>query len=128
MSFKISLKDTSFYISINSLRIYLSLEFLLNFLLNFFARSCVEKSFKSMVFTFVENALNLGIFSHAPPPPHSKLFPKLLSSDPRQREITHSPRQHFSENLFPSTTGRGRVNYDLLYQNLIRKYEDDLEH
>ena len=63
-----------------------------------------------------------------PPPPHSKLFPKFLSSHPRQREITHSPRQHFFENLFPPTTGRGRVNQDLLYQNLIRKYEDDLEH
>ena len=32
------------------------------------------------------------------------------------------------ENLFPLTAERGGENYDLLYQNSIRKYGDDLEH
>ena len=67
------------------------------------------KNFKFMVFTFLENALNLSIFTHAPVP-HSKL-----------------PAEFF-ENLFSPTTETGRENYDLLYQNPIRKYEDDLEH
>ena len=57
-----------------------------------------------MVFTFLENALNLDIFTHAPVP-HSKL----------QAE-------------FSPITKRGKGNYHLLYQNSIRKYEDDLEH
>ena len=62
-----------------------------------------------MVFAFLENALNLGIFTHAPVP-QSKL----------QAEIF--------ENLFPPTAERGGENYDLLYQNSIREYEDDLEY
>ena len=53
--------------------------------------------------------MNLGIFTHAP--------------------VTHSKLQaELFENLFPSTAERGGENYDLLYQNSIRKYEDDLEH
>ena len=62
-----------------------------------------------MVFTFLENPLNLGIFTHVPIP-HSKLHAE------------------FFENLFRPTAERGGENYDLLYQNSIRKYEDDLEH
>ena len=55
-----------------------------------------------MVFAFLENALNLGIFTHAPVP-HSKL----------QAEVF--------ENLFPPKGERGGENYDLLYQSSIRK-------
>ena len=65
-------------------------------------------------------------FTHAPL--HSYLAPNFLSSRRRQKEITLSPRQHSSENLFPPTAERGEGNYDLLYQNSVRKYEDDLEH
>ena len=79
-----------------------------------------------MEFTFQENTLIQGIFTHAST--HSKLASKFLSSRPRQKEITHSPRQHSFENLFPPTAERGGGNYDLLYQNSVRKYEDDLEH
>ena len=79
-----------------------------------------------MMFTLLENALNIDIFTHTPP--HLKLAPKFLSSYPRQKKITHSPRQHFFKNLFPPTAERGRGNYDFLYQNSIRKYQDDLEH
>ena len=77
-------------------------------------------------FAFLENTLIEGIFTHAPS--LSKLTPKFLSSRPSQKGITHSPRQHSFENLFPPTAERGGENYDLLCQNLVRKYEDDLEH
>ena len=87
---------------------------------------CVGKILKFMEFTFLENALIRGIFAHALR--HSKLAPKFLSSRPRQKEINHSPRQYSFENLFPPTAERGRGNYDLVFQNLIRSYEDDLEH
>ena len=68
-----------------------------------------EKFFQFVVSTFLENALNLGILTHAPVP-HSKL------------------QVEFFENMFPSTTEKAEGNQDLLYQNSIRKYEDDLEH
>ena len=61
-----------------------------------------------MVFTFLENASNLGIFTHVPVS-HSELQAKLF------------------ENLFPPTAERDGENYDLLYQTSIKKYEDDLE-
>ena len=74
-----------------------------------------------MEFTFLENALIRGIFTHAPP--HSKLAPKFLASRPRQNEIAHLPRQHSFKKA-----KRGEGDHDLLYQNSARKYEDDLEH
>ena len=83
------------------------------------------KIFKFMGFTFLENALIQGIFTHAPP--YSKLAPKFLLLHHRQKEIAHSPRQHSFKNLFPPVAERGGENYGLLYQNPIRKYEDDLE-
>ena len=86
----------------------------------------VGKIFKLIVFTFLENLLNQGIFTHVPP--HSKLASKFLSLHPRQKEITHLPRQHFFENLFPPTAERSGGNYDLFYQNSIRKCEDGLGH
>ena len=61
-----------------------------------------------MVFTFLENALNLYIFTHAAVP-HSKL------------------QTGFFKIMFPQDK-RGEENYDLIYENSIRKYEDDLEH
>ena len=70
--------------------------------------------------------INLGIFTHVPP--HSKIALKFLSLHPKQKEVTHSPRQHFFKNQFPSTTERGKGNYDLLYQKSVRKNEDDLGH
>ena len=42
------------------------------------------------------------------------------------------PTQNSSQNslkiCFPPTAEMGGENFDLLYQNSIRKYEDDLEH
>ena len=82
--------------------------------------------FKFMEFTILENALIREIFTHAPL--HSILVPKFFSSRSRQKEMTHSPRQHSFENLFPPTTETGGEIYDMLYQNSVRKDKDDLEH
>ena len=84
------------------------------------------KKLKFIEFTFLENALIQGIFTHAVP--HSKLAPKFLSSRPRQRETNYFPRQHSFENAFSPTAEISGRNYDFLYQNSVRKYEDDLEH
>ena len=127
LSFKISLKDISFHISINSLGLYLSPKCLLNFLSNLHIPPCVGRMFKFVMLTFLENALNLDIFTHAPLPTHNS--PQvLIITHTRHRVITLSPKQHFFENPFLQTAERGGGNYDLLYQNSIRKYEDDLEH
>ena len=80
-SFKISIKDTSFYISLNSLRFYLSPECLLSFLSNLCMPPCVGKNFKFMMFTFLENALNLGVFTHAPLLP-TQNFPQVVMITP----------------------------------------------
>ena len=95
-------------------------------LVQFSLKLCVGKIFKFMEFTFVENALIRGIFTHALP--HSNLTPKFFSSRPRQKEIMHSPRKRSLENLFSATAERGGGNYDLLNQKSFRKYEDELEH
>ena len=71
--FKISLNNTSFRVSINSLRLCLSSECLLNFLSNLCILSCVGKSLKFMAFLFLENELNLSIFTHAVPSPAKTL-------------------------------------------------------
>ena len=73
-----------------------------------------------------KNALIRRIFTHVLP--HSKLAPKFLSSRLWQKEITHVPRQHSFENLFSSTAEKSGENYDSHYQNLVKKYEDDLDH
>ena len=62
----ISLKDICFDIFINSLGLYLSPEYWLNFLSNLYIQPWLGKNFKFMVLIFLENALNLGIFTHAP--------------------------------------------------------------
>ena len=78
------------------------------------------------MFIFLENALNLAIFTYVPP--RSKFASKVLSSHHRQKEIIQSPKRHFFENLFPPTAERGGGNYKFLYQSSVRKYEDDLGH
>ena len=68
-----------------------------------------EKTFEFMLLTFQENASNLSIFAHA--------------------SVSRSKLQaEFFENLFPATAERDRENYDFLYQNSLRKYENELEH
>ena len=102
MFFKISLSDISFHISLNSLGFYLSRMFVQ------FSLTCVGKVFEFMVLTFLENALKLCIFTHAQSP-------------------TQTTGTIFLKICTPLEV-KGGENYDLLYQNLIRKYEDVLEH
>ena len=61
------------------------------------------EKFLNLWLLFIENALNVGIFAQA-----SVSYSKLLAE--------------FFENMFPRTAERGGENYDLLYQNSIRKY------
>ena len=49
---------------------------------------------------------------------YSRHSPLKSRSRPRQKEITHSPRQYSFENLFPSTAERGGGNYDLIHHQL----------
>ena len=57
----------------------------------------------------------------------SKLSPKFLLSAYSQveRKCSFLPGSFFSKIYFPPTAERGEGKYDLLYQNSIRKYEDD---
>ena len=59
---------------------YLSPECLLNFLSNLYIPPWVGKNFKFMVLTILENALNLGIFIHAPLPTQNS--PQVLINTP----------------------------------------------
>ena len=64
------------------LGLYFSPECLLNFLSIFYITPCMGKSFKFMVFKFLDNALNIGIFTHVSlPHAHLKLFPKFLHGE-----------------------------------------------
>ena len=123
MPFIISFSDTYIHISINSLGPFLSPECLFNFLSNLYIPTCMGKLFKFMLFRFLENVFNLGIFTHSVPA-HSKFCPKFLSPQTRQTEIIHSPRKHFFENLFSPIAERRRGKYDLFCQNSIGKYDD----
>ena len=76
--------------------------------------TCVGKIFQFMMLTFLENVLNLCILTHAPVP-----ISKFLVE--------------FFENFFPlplpsPQDGKGGGSYDWLYQNSVKKYEDDLKH
>ena len=62
LSFKISLRDTSFHISLNCLAFYIC-RILVEFS-NLHIPTCVRNFFQFMMFTFLENALNLCIFTH----------------------------------------------------------------
>ena len=63
-----------------------------------------------MEFTFLENALIRGVFTHAPL--YSEFAPKFLSSSARKKEITSSPMVHSFKNPFPRTAERDGGNYD----------------
>ena len=131
--FTISLKDRSFHISINNLMRYTSLSL-------FLSRLLIQISLKLLYSTMCEKCVQFygvhirgkcidsrhlySCFSplNPPPlPPHPSAF-KFLSSHPRQKETSHSPRQHSFENLFPPTAERGGGNYVLPNEKSIRKY------
>ena len=91
-----------------------------------FSLKRVGKIFKFSEYKSLVNALIPVTFTHTPP--HSKLTPTVLSSQYRQKEFFHFPRQNFFEILFFRTVESGGGNYDFLHQNSVRKNEDDLEH
>ena len=69
---------------------------------------CVGQIFQFMVFTLLENALSLCILTNA-----TVAYSKLQAE--------------FLEICFPQDE-MGGENYDLPYQNSVRKNKDDLEH
>ena len=69
----------------------------------------------------------LEAFVLMPLPTQNSPSSKFLSSRPKQKEITHSPRQYSVENLFPQQQKGVEETNNLLYHNSIWKYEDDLE-
>ena len=69
---------------------------------------CVEKFFQFIALKFLENALNLCIFTHA--------------------SVLHSKVQARKLKICFQQEKRGGENCDLLYQISIRKHEDKLEH
>ena len=79
-----------------------------------------------MVFRFLENALNIDIFTHAPLPTQS-LFPNSYHHTLGRRKLLTPPGSIFSKFVFPTAERDGR-KHDLHYQNAIRKFEDDFEH
>ena len=89
-----------FIFYINSLWLYLSPEFLLNFLSNMYIPPCVGKSSKFMVFIFLENALNLGIFTHPPLPIQNSPLSYYQNTLGRRKLLIPSGSIFF-ENLFP---------------------------
>ena len=134
--FKINLKDTSSFVSINSLR--LSPRLSLSFLSNLsqishpgredFQICCVQIlrkctcKLKNWVYTF------LCITPWVRPSP--RIYHHLISPPPQTvgNYLFLTRQIFFVENLLPpSRKGAGR-NYDLLYQNSVRKYENDLEY
>ena len=62
------------------------------------------------------------------PLPTQNSSPKFFSSRTRQKETTHSFKEDPLKDLFPPAAEKCRENYDLFYQNSVRKYEDDLVH
>ena len=72
----------------------------MNFHSNVYTPPWFWKIVRFMVFRLLENAFVSQIFN--------KTFPSFLPSPLRQREITHYPRNHFSENaISPSRNGEG---------------------
>ena len=85
------------------------------------------KIFKFMVFKFLENALNLDIFTYALLLP-VKIPTKVLITTFWAQENYSFPLAAFLRNIcLPQQLKENGINYYLLYQNPIRKYKDDLE-
>ena len=91
--FRISLKDTSFCISLKFLGLYLSAEWLLNFLSKLYIPPCVRKIFKFTEFTFIGNVFIWGIFNH--PSLHLKLTPRFLYHALDRRKINSFTQAEF---------------------------------
>ena len=75
------------------------------------------KIFKFTEFTFLENLLIRDIFTPAVPTQNS----------PWAEQNYSFPLAAFFRKSVSPNSRKGWGNYDLPYQNLVRKYEDDLE-
>ena len=84
---------------------------------NFYIPTCVGKKFKFIDFTILENALFRGNY-----PPSSYYY--VLG----RGKLLIPPGSILLKNCFPQQQKGAGGNYDLFYQNSVRKYEDDLEH
>ena len=62
------------------------------------------------------------------PIPAQNSLPKSYHYTLSRGKILFAPGSIFFVHLFSTAAERGGENYDLLYQNSTRKYEDDLEH
>ena len=102
-----SLASMIYLISINFLLRYPSPEYLLNFLSNLYIPICGRKLFKLMVFTFLENALNLDIFTHGPPP-HSKIPPSSYHHALDRRNYSFSQAAFFRKSVSHNSWKRWR--------------------
>ena len=106
-SFRIYLKDISSYISINLLRLSLSKNFN-KFSLKLVYPNMIVKKFQIYGVQILRKCTFKSknwIWTYLLMPP-VKTLPQILSSPSIQREITHSLRQRFLENLFsPSRKG-----------------------
>ena len=79
------------------------------------------------MFVFLENTLNLGIFTHALLS-LLKTHPTFLSSTLRRGKLFIPRGSIFLKILFLPIAERAGGNDDLLYKNSIKEYEDDLEY
>ena len=57
--------------------------------------------------------------------PTQNLPPSWCNHELGRRKVLIPPRQHCFENLFPSTAENPGGNYDLPYEDSVKKYEDD---
>ena len=105
LSFKINLRDTSFHISLNSLGFYLSRMFAE--FSDLYIPTCAGKNFQFMVFTFLQMDWIYAFL----------LIPQ---------STLKTPSRIFWKSVSPN--GKCGGSYDLLYQNSVKKYEDDLKH
>ena len=108
-SFRIKLKYTSPYISINFLGLYLSLEYLFNFLSNL---PWLGKKLENFGVQITRKCICVRknvIQTLSPIPLLAKLSTRLLSSHLRYRKITHSPKTVFflSRICFSPAESRG---------------------
>ena len=88
---------------------FISLEFFLNFFPNLYTPPWLWRSFKFIVFRLLANIFvsqkikSLHFYSC----PRAKLSPRFLSLSPREKEITHSSRAAFSEDISSSAERGG---------------------
>ena len=93
-------------------------ECLQNFLSNLYSPPRVRKSFKFMIFTFLRNALNLGIFTHASPLKNS---PQVLIITTQAEEIYSFP---WAAVFRSSVSHNSKKDMVLILLNLLRNQFD----